>query len=308
MVFKFRYLIFFIFFLFVCCSDANEGNAKEIETKLSPGLTGSGFFEFKDYAPLASKPVRVFFHIPPTSNETTPIVFLFHGDDRNASQYRDALINKSNLYNFIIIAPEFSEQFYPTGDQYNLGNVFVDGDNPTAASLNLEPIWTFSIIEPIFNFVKQTLLNSTANFHIIGHSAGAQFAHRFIFFKPNAPFDRVVASAAGWYTVPDVSIDFPYGFNKSPLQNQSLSQLYSKNLHVLVGSLDNDQNSPGLRHNPQSDAQGLNRFTRAYHFYNFANDYAIENSINFKWQITTAQGLNHNFIPAINYAADLIFN
>ena len=29
---------------------------------------------------------------------------------------------------------------------------------------------------------------------------------------------------------------------------------------------------------------------------------------NFQWQITTVQGLNHNFVPAVNYAADLSAN
>ncbi|MEX0596306.1 MAG: hypothetical protein WD512_07380, partial [Candidatus Paceibacterota bacterium] len=212
------------------------------------------------------------------------------------------------IYNFILIAPEFSEEYYPTGDQYNLGNVFIDGDNPSTATLNPENVWTFSIIEPLFDFVKQTMQNTSTNYHIIGHSAGGQFAHRLVLFKPNTRFQTVVASASGWYTVPDVSVDFPYGFKKSPLINQSITQIFTKKLHIQIGSADNNPNSPGLRHNEQADAQGLNRLTRAYYFFNFANDHAIENNYNFQWQITTAQELNHDFIPAVNYAADLIFN
>lgn len=308
MTLNFKYIFFlFYIFIFIGCSESSD-STKEEEIELIPGLTGIGFFEFTDYAPLAAKPVKVYFNIPVATNENTPIVFLFHGDDRNASQYRDALISKSETYNFILIAPEFSEEYYPTGDQYNLGNVFIDGDNPSTTTLNPENVWTFSIIEPLFDFVKQTMLNTTTNYHIIGHSAGGQFAHRFVFFKPNARFGSVVASASGWYTIPDVSVDFPYGYKKSPLLNQSLPLLFTKKLHIQIGSNDNDPNSAGLRHNEQADAQGLNRLSRAYYFFNFANDYAIENNYNFQWQITTAQGLNHNYVPAVNYAADLIFN
>ena len=300
-------VVLFFGLALLSCSDSDDP-AKDDATDLLPGFVGSGFFEYTGYAPLATKPVKVYFNIPETTNANTPIVFLFHGDDRNARQYRDALINKSETYHFILIAPEFSEDYYPTGDQYNLGNVFVDGDNPSPSTLNQESVWTFSIIEPLFDYVKQAMDNTSPNYHIIGHSAGGQFAHRFVMFKPNARFDTVIASASGWYTVPDISVDFPYGFNKSPLSNPSFTQLYGKKLHIQIGSADNDPNSPGLRHNAQADAQGLNRLTRAYYFFNFANDHALENNYNFQWQITTVQGLNHNFVPAVNYAADLIFN
>jgi len=293
--------------LFFSCSDSSE-RAVEEETDLLPGLVGSGFFTYTDYAPLATKPVKVYFHIPEMVTATTPIVFLFHGDDRNASQYRNALINQSENHDFIVIAPEFSENYYPTGDQYNLGNVFVDGDNPSPSTLNPEEEWTFSLIEPLFDYVKETMLNTTNSYSIIGHSAGGQFAHRFVMFKPNARFATVIASASGWYTVPDIAIDFPYGFKKSPLQTASFAQLYAKKLHIQIGSEDNDPNAAGLRHNPQADAQGLNRFSRAYHFFNFAQGHAQTNNLPFNWQITTAEGLNHNYIFAVQYAADLLFN
>ena len=253
---------------FYSCSDSDEGENSG-DTGLVPGYKGSGYFEYTDYAPLAKQPVRVFFHIPKNSNANSPIVFVFHGDNRNASQYRDALVGKSEQKNFIILAPEFSEKYYPTGDEYNLGNVFVDGDNPTPATLNPENVWTFSIIEPIFDYFKRKMLFNVNFYDIIGHSAGGQFAHRLVMFKPNSRFKTVVASASGWYTVPDTKVDFPYGFAKSPLETSSLASLFSKKVYIQIGLEDNDPNAPGLRHNPQADAQGLNRLTRANYFFNF---------------------------------------
>jgi hypothetical protein len=287
------------------CSDSS--NSVPNDTILNPELKGSGYFDYSDYAPLAKQPIKVYFHIPANSNSNTPIVFLFHGDDRNASQYRDALVTKSEQKNFIILAPEFSEQYYPTGDKYNLGNVFVDGDNPSPSTLNAEDIWTFSIIEPVFDYFKKAMLLNANSYHIIGHSAGGQFAHRFVMYKPNARFNTVVASASGWYTVPDLIVDFPYGFVKSPLANLPFATLFSKKLYVQIGLLDNDPNSPGLRHNAQADAQGLNRLTRANYFFDFSKNQALQNTVNFQWQISKVAGLDHNYIPAVNYAADLIF-
>lgn len=302
---KFILLILCSCFIY-SCSDSDEGEISD-DTSLVPGYKGSGSFEFVDYAPLASQPVNVFFHIPANSNSNSPIVLVFHGDDRNASQYRDALINKSEQKKFIILAPEFSETYYPTGDKYNLGNVFVDGDNPTPSTLKPENTWTFSIIDPIFDYFKKQMFFNTSTYDIIGHSAGGQFAHRMVMFKPNAKYSKIVASASGWYTVPDMKVDFPYGFVKSPLENLPLGQLFSKKMYIQIGLEDNDPNSPGLRHNPQADAQGLNRLDRAKYFYNYSKNVAAKSNMNFQWELSTVAGLDHNFIPALNYAADLIY-
>lgn len=291
--------------LALSCSDSSK--PLPIDSILKPELKGSGSFQYTNYAPLAKQPVKVFYTIPAKSNANTPILFLFHGDDRNASEYRDALIAKSEQYNFIILAPEFSEQYYPTGDKYNLGNVFVDGDNPSPSTLNPEDVWTFSIIEPVFDYFKKVMLLNANSYSIIGHSAGGQFAHRFVMLKPNARFNTVVASASGWYTVPDLKAAFPYGFVKSPLANLPFATLFSKKLYVQIGLLDNDPNSPGLRHNAEADAQGLNRLARANYFFDFSKNQALLNTNSFQWQISKVAGLDHNYIPAVNYAADLIF-
>jgi Putative esterase len=302
----FNYFTFFLFVIsLVSCSD--NANEEYQEQPITPGTTGTGFFNYSSYAPLASKPVKIFYHIPSNTNQNTPILFLFHGDDRNASQYRDALINKSNQKGFIVIAPEFSEQNYPTGDQYNLGNVFIDGDNPSPNTLNPEDKWTFSIIEPLFDYVKTQLSNNSNSYQIIGHSAGAQFAHRFMMFKPNARFDKIVASASGWYTMPENNVVFPYGFNSSPLQNSSLSTLFGKKLFIQIGSNDNNPNASGLRRNPQADVQGTNRLARANYFFNTSKNIALTHNNNFQWQLKIVSGIDHDFIPAINNAVDLIF-
>ena len=301
-------LILIIISVFYSCSSKNDGfiNSNNF-TDLNSQSKGSGTFPFV-YNSDTNKTLDVYCHIPTNSDSSTPIVFLFHGNNRNANDYRNSLVAKANLYGFILIVPEFTTTQFPGGDGYNLGNVFTDGDNPSVSSLNNESEWAFSVIEPLFNYTKQNLNNQTSKYHIIGHSAGAQFAHRFLFFKPLAKIDKMVASAAGWYTTLDLETNFPYGLNASPLEDINFSLLFSKQLTILVGSNDNDPNSSALRHNSVVDLQGLNRLDRATSFYNNAQSKAADLSVNFEWDFVINSNEDHNYLIAVSKAADIIFN
>ena len=252
--------------------------------------------------------IEVFYYVPESYTASSKVVFALHGGSRDAEGIRNNMIQKSIDYNFILIAPKFSSSNFSLGDGYNLGNVYVDGDNPSTSTLNDENEWSFSIIEPLFDSVKSSLSLESEKYNLFGFSAGAQFVHRFIQFKPDARFDKVVAGAAGWYTVPDNSIPFPYGYDNSILISTNLSNLLSSDLHIQVGALDNNPNSAGLRHNEYADAQGLNRVTRAVHFFETGQNIAESSNYNFNWSLHIIQGAGHNLIPNAENACDLMFN
>ena len=289
---------------FISCSENSDNSINE-SVILDEFVTGGGYFEFSDFQSLV---IKTYYHIPIYVTNNTPIVFVFHGAGRNAKDYRDAMIAKANQFNFIVIVPEFSIANFPGGDGYNLGNVFIDGDNPSIGTLNPEDEWAFSVIEPLFDFIKQSLNNFTPKYHIFGHSAGGQFAHRFMMFKPNARFDKVVSSGSGWYTVSNMDINFPYGFKNSPLEDNSFENLFEKQLTIQIGELDNDPNSAGLRHNQFADAQGLNRLERANHFFDEALQLSQENNLEFNWDLHINEEGTHNYLTASESAANLIFN
>ena len=252
--------------------------------------------------------IEVFYHVPPSYTASSKVVFALHGGSRDAEGIRNNMIQKSIDYNFILIAPKFSSSNFSLGDGYNLGNVYVDGDNPSANTLNDENEWSFSIIEPLFDSVKSSLSIESEKYNLFGFSAGAQFVHRFIQFKPDARFDKVVAGAAGWYTLPVNSIPFPYGYDNSILISTNLSNLLLSDLYIQVGALDNNPNSAGLRHNEYADAQGLNRVTRAVHFFETGQNIAESSNYNFNWSLHIIQGAGHNLIPNAENACDLMFN
>tara|TARA_Y100000991_G_scaffold139653_1_gene105182 strand:- start:7094 stop:8011 length:918 start_codon:yes stop_codon:yes gene_type:complete len=266
--------------------------------------TGQGMFIF----PFNNFEVEIFYHVPAAYSASSKVVFALHGGSRDAESVRNSMIEKSIEYNFILIAPKFSQANFSLGDGYNLGNVYIDGDNPSDTTLNNENEWSFSLIEPLFDSVKNSLSLIEDKYNLFGFSAGAQFVHRFILFKPNARFDKVVAGAAGWYTVAENTIPFPYGFDNSILMSTNLNNLLSSDLFIQVGAFDNNPNSTGLRHNEFADAQGLNRVTRAVHFFETGQNIADYNNFNFNWSLHIIQGVGHNLIPNADNACDLMFN
>ena len=317
-----KFLFFLLLLLFNCKDQEtsfipNEPIDNSNNNNIVLEDSGSGLL----YQTYNEKIIPIYYYIPNNINSNTAVLFNIHPSARNGEQIRDFTINKAEEYNFIIISPEFSEAHFPGGDGFNLGNVYVDGDNPTPESLNDVNEWAFSIIEPIFDLFINNSDTEVDKYHLLGHSRGGQFAHRFMLFNSNGRFDKILTSGSGWYTVLDNNIQFPYGLNNSiltqdsPLSSSSyLIDILNKNHIVQIGSLDNDPDFPGLRHNEFADAQGFHRLERAIHFYNQAESLAQVNSLDFNWTINIVSGLSHdingstNTQIAINNGCDLIFN
>ena len=124
---------------------------------LSANTTGS--FTYIHEVPLNNKNIRVFYHIPNGDISKMPILFSFHGANRNAEDYRDYWVSMANANGFMVFSPEFSSSNFSGGDAYNLANIFDDGDNPSPQTFNPQNEWTFSIIDPLFEYIKSDLEN-----------------------------------------------------------------------------------------------------------------------------------------------------
>lgn len=298
-------LALFSIFTLCSCSENIEKADDEIATPINESTTGSGLFSYNYSVSNFNKNISIYYFIPENKTQTTPVLFVFHGEGRNAKDYRNAAISAAQTKGCIIIAPEFSEQNFPGGDAYNLGNVFVDGDNPSPTTVNPEDQWTFSIIAPLFTYFKTQTNLATDQYSLFGHSAGAQFAHRLLMFKPNLKLEKAVISAAGWYTFPN-SVVFPYGKNQSPIQHLSLALFFEKKVYIQVGDNDDDPNAAGLRRNAFADAQGLNRKERAENYFEFCQE--IAGNAPFNWNFNLVANAGHDYVIATNNAINLLFN
>jgi hypothetical protein len=268
---------------------------------LVPNSTGS--FTYKPSGALSSKSIKVFYRIPNGDITKMPILFSFHGVNRNADDYRDYWVSMANANKFMVFAPQFSDDDFPTGDKYNLANIFDDGDNPSTSTFNSKEEWTFSVLDPLFEQIKTAVAGTQEKYNGWGHSAGAQFLHRFVMYLPNSKLDIAVCSNAGWYTVPEFSVDFPYGIKNGQLPTNDLKSALVKKLIVHLGTNDNNENSSGLRHNTVVDnQQGLNRFVRGNYF--FTESQATAQSLNtpFNWEKVEVSGVAHEAQKMANAA------
>jgi hypothetical protein len=269
----------------------------------------TGFFEFTPTGPLSSKTIKVFYHIPNGSINQMPILFSFHGDARNADEYRDYWISMANQQKFMVFAPEFSEANFPGGDAYNLANIFDDGDNPSQSTFNATNEWTFSVIEPLFEQIKQAVSGSQQGYNAWGHSAGAQFLSRFVLYMPNSKLNVAVCSNAGWYTVPESTVNFPYGINNGQLAESTVISSFSKKLVVHLGLNDTDPNSAGLRHNTIVDnQQGMHRLERGRYFYTTSLSTAQTMNTTFNWEKREVANVGHNPQLMANDALNIFLN
>ena len=73
--------------------------------------------------------------------------------NRNANTYRDTWINLADDKGIMIFSFEFPNAYYPNSISYQEGNIFNQN-----GVLNSEDKWSFSIIEPVFDYIKHLLI------------------------------------------------------------------------------------------------------------------------------------------------------
>ena len=218
-----------------------------------------------------------------------PVVFVMHGMKRNADEYRDQWHDLAEEHDFLLVVPEFSDHDFPESEAYNLGNIFngQGGRRP-------ETEWSFSAIEPIFEEVRKRFGMTAEGYAIYGHSAGAQFVHRFLFHVPEARITRAVAANAGWYTMPDFSVEYPYGLKDSAVSREMLEKVIQRPLTVLLGEEDTDPEHASLRRTPEALVQGPHRFARGQAFFAAGQAASKQLGTSFAWRLETVPGADHD--------------
>jgi len=266
--------------------------------------TGSHKVDYIDPNQRPDRPVTIWYHKPVKMNGDTRVIFIMPGLKRNA---KEALYIWAALCGgtktFLLLVPEFPTEHFPRIEDYILGNMI-----SANGKLKAESEWTFSIIEKIFDTIVASNNLNTSGYIIFGHSAGAQFVHRMVMFMPNARIETAIAANAGFYTMPQFDVDFPYGLQKSPAIPEGLNMAFSKRLIVLLGTADNDPNHKYLRNTPETIAQGRHRFERGCNFFDLAKSIASELGANFQWQIKTVANVGHDKLKMSEFALNIITN
>lgn len=245
--------------------------------------------------------INVWYYRPRNVGNDAPIVFVMHGVGRNADGYRDSWIASAESVGFIVLAPGFTKQEFPSSWEYNLGNIMT-----RSGFLNAREEWSFSIIESIFDQIVDANNFKALRYDLYGHSAGSQFVHRFVFLMPTARVRTAVAANAGWYTLPDLDVDYPYGMRGTPLEMDHLKQGLSQDLIILLGTADNDPNGRHLRKTPEAMAQGAHRLARGENFFNRAKKAATSIVVAFNWRLEYAADIGHSNHQIATIAASFV--
>lgn len=246
-------------------------------------------------------PLPVWYQLPERVTADTPVVVVMHGVNRDADRYRDEWAGLARQHGFIVVCPEFSARDFPGAGGYNTGYFAGSDGAPRPRAL-----WSFAAIEPLFDAVRARFGTRAERYTIYGHSAGAQFVHRFVLFMPEARIEQAIAANAGWYTMPDPHTGFPYGLGKAPVAPDGLSTALGKPLTVLLGTADTDTADPDLRTTPEANAQGPHRFARGQTFFAAGQGAAARLGVPFGWRMDFVPGVGHKNGLMAEAAARLI--
>lgn len=277
----------------------NHALAVAILLFASAAESGDHTFDFDGWAGPAL-PVRMF--VPDSVDAKTTIVVVMHGASRDVPRYYADWRAAAVEHDFIVVVPLFGADAFRGSARYNLGHVF----DPETGAQRPEESWTFAAIEPLFDAVVKRLGGAQTHYTMFGHSAGSQFVHRFLYYIPDARVSRAILANAGWYTMPDFGVDYPYGLGDSGVNADVLPGYFARDVVVLLGDADVDSNHEDLRKTPEAELQGRHRFDRGHSFVRVAKARATMLDTAFNWRLQVVPGAEHSNAEMTPAAAQLI--
>jgi hypothetical protein len=294
---KRRAAIFILMLMTLSCIHVQNGPGN------NPIRNGAGSFIFSDRRGNPDIPLTVWYYRPSGVSSGSSIVFVMHGAKRDARRDRDAWAEYAERTGFLLIAPEFSHKYYPGIREYNEGNLFDKKENPIP-----ENDRAFTVIEHLFDFVKEATGNQSLSYDIFGHSAGGQFVQRMILFKTDSRIRTAVAANPGVYAMASFSEKYRYGIRNSGLTPEDLRTAFKRDFILLLGEKDVMEDDAMIAKSPEALAQGKNRFERGNNFYDSAKKEASRLGMTFNWKLTTVPGAVHDDAQSVSTAARLLFH
>jgi poly(3-hydroxybutyrate) depolymerase len=266
---------------------------------MAPGKGGS--FTFTGQGAFSETPITVYYYRAASAGPDAKVVFSMHGVGRNTKGARDNWTDAAEKHGLVVLAPEFDDKRFPRR-LYQLGGM----EQPDRSK------WTFNLIEEIFDRVRSEEALATPSYILFGHSAGAQFAHRFALVMDKARVSTVVTANAGSYTMPEYAgapgtFPFPWALEESRVPPDALKGVLARKVIVLLGEKDTDTNDPDLARSREAMAQGAYRLERGQKFFATGKAQAQKMGTPFNWQIITVPGIGHEARPMSRAAATALF-
>ena len=245
----------------------------------------------------SSYPLPVQYFIPKDFNPKTATIMLnCHGGARHNIDSIKEFVDCADENNIVLIGVDFPEKEYP--NSIFLYGGFRDDDGGYRTMDNS----IYAIIDDTITEMRRQLKIKTDKYDIYGHSAGSQTAQRFMLFYDKSKVNRVFAANCGWYTFPDVNVEYPYGIKDcAEFYGLDLKEYLAAKMTIAVGTADTLINF-GLRMNDFTLKQGANRYERGISFYNYGKQLSEELGCPFNWDLVYMQDIGHDEPGAVRNA------
>lgn len=284
------------------CAPVQPGEAaysQESENELFQPETFESYGSFVVAAGTDEKPVdmRLWYSRPDTVTPDTHVVMVMHGGRRDADVYRDFWGAYAKEYGVLIVAPELSQNDFPTGWGYQTGNwVTPDSDSidETKGKRNPPEQSSFAAVDRAFDELKKEFGLNAETYDIWGHGSGAQFVTRMIMLWPQARIGTGIAANSGTYTFPDWTLPLRYGLKNTGVDPEDLIASYKHRLVIMLGTDDNDTSHRLLSQLDIARAQGAHRLEKGKNFYRVNKAQAEKLGADYNWELETVYGVAHS--------------
>ncbi len=246
-------------------------------------------------------PIPVWLLRPAAAKADAPVMFVMHGVGRDADRYIAEWVEIATRAGIVIVVPEFTRAGFPDTLNYNFGAVFDD-----KGRLRPRRQWSYSAIDIIFDRVVARERLAAKSYVLFGHSAGAQFVHRFVLLGVGAKMSRAISANSGSYTWPTGPGRWPFGVAGLPDGLWQPGRALAAPMLMMQGTADNDPNHPSLPRQPEAMAQGPHRLARGMAFFAAAQDAARQAGVGFGWSCVLVPGIAHDNGGMAPYVVEML--
>ena len=242
--------------------------------------------------------IEIYYISPDVIDENTKVIFVIHGNTRNAedylSEWRPYIANK----NVIVVAPKFTKESFKYFALLEMAQSSGKVNKDESEYIN-------NSISLIFNFIKSKFSLNTQTYSMFGHSAGAQFTHRYMLLSHDKRISSAVIANAGWYTFISTA-EFPYGIKNAPIKISSdhIRWYTASKVNLLIGS--DDVGFKSLNTSKGAQIQGINRYERANNYFNTLIKEAEKNNYVLRWNFKVLDNVDHDYKKITPIAADIL--
>lgn len=252
-----------------------------------PAAIGPGLHLFKG----SSWSLSYYLYLPRQSVQRDRVLVSVHGVSRNALEHVELLRGFADRNGFALVAPLFTAGTFR--DYQRLGR---RGRGPRA---------DLALIRVLNEIAMETGLD-TGKVDMFGFSGGAQFVHRFAYAHSQRVRSLILGSA-GWYTMPDRSLPYPYGTADArglDAVRFNLAAAARLPTLVVVGGEDDKEDDEELNcSRPVLQSQGRHRLERARTWTAAMNVLARQQGLPDPAELVVLPGVGHSFRQAVEDGA-----